>query len=255
MIPSSNYDKIEVEIDLINDCNCQQNRRTEQKDSMTASINMSKLIKLAKKKKYEDNESTKTHRLSLLSFLLLFTIICLVSIFFIFSVEHINNQLKSIISSDRSVRTVSITDVPLPQIVFYIFCYGAVCDFAIRSSGAAHHELDQTAINQYKKSNYVIFILCALTIVTVSLIPPTYQLPPNHVHLLYSRGNCTNPSDISNEFYTICPTFKVNQSFVHVNNELLGRHSNTYGGDSKGGETFSHIKTLVDLGKLFQVVP
>ena len=122
-------------------------------------------------------------------------------------------------ASEKMVLTVQGTDInptmfdaPTFRTIFYLACLASIADLIIRANGTIGSGFH---IRNYQYSNIGIAIVFALTVFTMFLVPSIYENAPAPKENLFSRGNCSAPLDIHQDFYTKCPTFNTQpQSFI-----------------------------------------
>jgi hypothetical protein len=186
--------------------------------------------------------STLVYALKLLSTQLSVTVF---TILLYFTTESLVNAVQNISDPARML------DAPLCRTIFYICCLGSVTSFTITSNGLT------TNSNSYRHLPLLLVqSVVLLSVVLLSLVPSIHQQSPLPSRAKVGRANCSDPIDISTEFYITCPTFRPNSSFVlptavHVNDgTLMERNKNSFNLVKRfeGARDFFPIlaKTIVD---------
>ena len=149
-------------------------------------------------------------------------IVTVFTVLLYFTTESLVNSIQN--NSDPA----RMLDAPLCRTIFYICCLGSVTSFTISSNGLASHSYRHLPV-------LLVQSVVLLSVVLLSLVPSIHQISPLPSRAKVGRANCSNPIDISKDFYSTCPTFRPNSSFVlptttHVNDGTtqMERNKNSF---------------------------
>ena len=115
----------------------------------------------------------------------------------------------------RRPTIINIYEAPLPFIAFLIAMMVSISIFTLRANGIHQKSIAPSDIRLHKLALISFAMIIMGTVLVMWAAPSTYIQPAKNVTKTFSRRNCSNPVDIREDFYTMCPTFRQNYSVVH----------------------------------------